>query len=164
MIRSHVHVLQRHDATYLGFRHLNKPYLLAFSQPSLALKIAAHTNMPDEISLRQHVTTNVLAGMTLAQLAYWEALTASRGAPAPSGELQVNFAGLVTFTSQVLPVTEMCTPAEMSIEDLLEYPLTRNLGIAVVRKITEEAKGRTETEAIVIESNTRPADFRRPMA
>ena len=165
-IRSHVHVLQRHDATYLGFRHLNKPYLLAFSQPSLALKIAAQTNRPDDIALRQHVTTNILAGMTQAQAAYWDAVAAARSdAPAPS-EFQVNFAGLLTFTAQVLPVTEMCTLSEISVDDLLDYPMTRNLGVAVVRKVTDdrEVPGRTETEVIVIESCTRPVDFRRPMA
>lgn len=164
-IHSHVHVLKRHDGAHLGFQHQNRPYVIAFARPSLALKIAKHTNKPANIALHQHVTVNLLADMTQIQRAYWEALTAIAGddgtirTPAPN-ELQVNFAGLLTFEKEVLPVTEMCSLSEVAVDDVLEYPLTRNLGIAIVRGITADAPGTCEAEAVVIEPNTRPSDWR----
>lgn len=170
--RSHAHVLRRQDGAHLCFHYADRPYLVAFPTPSLAVKIATHTNRPDAIRLTQHVTTNLFAHMTAAERAYWKALmadaaerdaaAAGSAIAAPTDEFHVNFAGCLTFAKggAVLPVTDMCAPDPIAMDALLEYPFAHNLGVALVRNVTGESAERTVTEAVIIEPNTRPAAFR----
>jgi hypothetical protein len=166
--RSHAHVLRRQDGANLCFHYASKPYLIAFPTASLAVKIAKNTNQPDAIRLTQHVTTNLFANMSAAERAYWNALMASaseqdpesNAIAAPTDEFHVNFAGCLTFGKHVMPVTDMCAPSEIAMDALLEYPFAHNLGVALVRKVTDESADSTTTEAVIIEPNTRPAAFR----
>jgi hypothetical protein len=166
--RSHAHVLRRQDGANLCFHYAGKPYLIAFPTASLAVKIAKNTNQPDAIRLTQHVTTNLFANMSAAERAYWNALMASaseedpesNAIAAPTDEFHVNFAGCLTFGKRVMPVTDMCASYEIAMDSLLEYPFAHNLGVALVRKVTDESAESTTTEAVIIEPNTRPAAFR----
>jgi len=166
--RSHAHVLRRQDGANLCFHYAGKPYLIAFPTASLAVKIAKNTNQPDAIRLTQHVTTNLFANMSAAERAYWNALmaadpeedTVNNAIAAPTDEFHVNFAGCLTFSKRVMPVTDMCAPDEIRMDSLLEYPFAHNLGVALVRKVTDESAESTTTEAVIIEPNTRPAAFR----
>ncbi len=134
--RSHAHVLRRQDGASLCFHYASKPYLIAFPTASLAVKIAKNTNQPDAIRLTQHVTTNLFANMSAAERAYWNALmaadpeegTVNDAIAAPTDAFHVNFAGCLTFSKRVMPVTDMCAPDEIRMDALLEYPFAHNLG------------------------------------
>jgi len=164
--RSHAQVLRRQDGASLCFHYASKPYLIAFPTVSLAAKIAKNTNRPDTIRLTQHVTTNLFAQMSAAERAYWKALMHSaaksdpRAIGAPTDEFHVNFAGCLTFGKHVMPVTDMCTPAPIAMDALLEYPFAHNLGVALIRSVTAETDDATVAEAVILEPNTHPTAFR----
>jgi len=152
--RSHAQVLLRQDGAHLCFHYASKPYLIAFPTAALAAKIAKNTNRPDAIRLTQHVTTNLFAQMSAAERAYWNAIAA------PTDEFHVNFAGCLTFSKHVMPVTDMCTPAPIAMDALLEYPFAHNLGVALIRSVTAETDDATVAEAVILEPNTHPTAFR----
>ena len=152
--RSHAQVLLRQDGTHLCFHYAHRPYIIAFPTAALAAKIAKNTNRPDAIRLTQHVTTNLFAQMTAAERAYWNAIGT------PTDEFHVNFAGCLTFGKHVMPVTDMCTPAPIAMDTVLEYPFAHNLGVALVRNVTAETADATVAEAVILEPNTHPTAFR----
>lgn len=157
-VHSSAHVLKRADNSCLGLSHLRTPYVLAFPTRSLALKISRFTNSPNDISMTNHVTTNLLAGATMAQKELWRRLRDTTANDA----FHVDFSAHVTFAKSVIPVTEMCTMQEEAMDDLLMYPFNNNLGLVLIRRVIEELPetGSVVTEAVVLDACTHPGDFK----
>lgn len=106
-----------------------------------------------------HVTTNLLADASSIQKEYWRRLRDANDMSFES--LHVNFSADITFTKEpMIPVTEQCHLAELSLDEFLLYPFAKNVAIVLIRGITSETHDKLYADAVVIEATTRTNDFR----